>query len=301
MKSSNESVTEEPIVFPSDGCDLLGILHLPASPRSIGLIMLPAGAQYRVGPHRQHVLIARALADQGITTLRYDSSGTADSTGPYRDFELGPDMDGAVRALLAKVPELRQVVLWGICGSASAVLMHKARSAAVSAVILVNPWIRTDQSRGRTYLKHYYLKRVFEVGFWKKLYSGRIDFRSAGTSLLRFTRSAMGVGPEPTPRQEGLTYGHESDIAPQRIEERMADGLESFAGRVLLIMSGNDLTAREFDEFTQSSKRWRKLLRRSAVDRRDLPGADHTFSEPRWRGQVIDWMVDWLAEIESVS
>jgi len=74
----------------------------------------------------------------------------------------------------------------------------------------------------------------------------------------------------------------------------MADGLELFEGRVLLIMSEQDLTARKFDEFTRSSKRWRRLMRSSAIERRDLRGSDHTFSQPEWRQQVIDWMADWV-------
>ena len=74
----------------------------------------------------------------------------------------------------------------------------------------------------------------------------------------------------------------------------MADGLELFEGRVLLIMSEKDLTARKFDDFTQSSKRWRRLLTSSAIERRDLRGSDHTFSQPKWREQVIDWMTDWV-------
>ena len=74
----------------------------------------------------------------------------------------------------------------------------------------------------------------------------------------------------------------------------MADGLELFKGRVLLIMSEKDLTARTFDEFTRSSKRWRRIMRSRAIERRDLRGSDHTFSQPQWREQVIDWMADWV-------
>ena len=288
---------ERPFTFQSDGHELLGILHLPDQAGKIGLIMLAAGAQYRVGPHRQQVLIARAMAAHGIPTLRYDSSGTADSDGPYRDFELGPDIDGAVDALLTNVPGLKHVVLWGICGSASAILMHAGRGPAVTGMILVNPWVRSEQSQNRAYLKHYYLTRLTEADFWRKLYSGRLNFRLAVSSFASTVKSAFmsrSGTPADVSRAASAAKHPDSRTAARALEDRMADGLELFEGRVLLIMSQKDLTARKFDEFTRSSKRWRRLIGSSAIERRDLRGSDHTFSQPQWRQQVIDWMTDWI-------
>jgi exosortase A-associated hydrolase 1 len=288
---------ERPLTFQSDGHELLGILHLPEEAGKVGLIMLAAGAQYRLGPHRQQVLVARALAEHGIPTLRYDASGMADSCGPYRDFEMGPDIDAAVATLLTNVPGLEHVVLWGICGSASAILIHERRGPAVSGVILVNPWVRSEQSQNRAYLKHYYLNRLIEADLWRKVYSGRFDFRSALSSFASTVKSAFRSRRE-TPvdasRAAGAAKEHDTRAAARTLEERMANGLELFEGRVLLIMSEQDLTARKFDEFTRSSKRWRRLMRSSAIERRDLRGSDHTFSQPQWREQVIDWMTDWV-------
>jgi len=291
---------ERPLTFQSDGHELLGILHLPEEAGKVGLIMLAAGAQYRLGPHRQQVLVARALAEHGIPTLRYDSSGMADSGGPYRDFELGPDIDGAVAALLANVPGLKHVVLWGICGSASAILMHEERGSAVSGMILVNPWVGSEQGQNRAYLKHYYLTRLTEADFWRKVYSGRLDFRSALSSFAGTVKSAFRSRrgtPADGSRAQSAAKEHDTRTASRALEERMADGLELFEGRILLIMSEKDLTARKFDEFTRSSKRWRRLMRSGAIERRDLRGSDHTFSQPQWREQVIGWMKDWVAAL----
>ena len=297
MTPLRRGTTERPLTFQSDGHELLGILHLPEEAGKVGLIMLAAGAQYRLGPHRQQVLLARALAEHGIPTLRYDASGMADSGGPYRDFELGPDIDGAVAALLTNVPGLKHVVLWGICGSASAILMHEGRGPAVSGMILVNPWVGSEQSQNRAYLKHYYLSRLTEADFWRKVCSGGIDFRSALSSFASTVKSAFRPGhgtPANVSRAASAAKEHDTRTAARTLEERMADGLELFEGRVLLIMSEKDLTARKFDDFTRSSKRWRRLITSSAIERRDLRGSDHTFSQPKWREQVIDWMTDWV-------
>ncbi len=54
------------------------------------------------------------------------------------------------------------------------------------------------------------------------------------------------------------------------LPDRMAEGLARFDGPVLLIISGNDFTAREFDEAAKASPRWRSLLASPRVARRDL-------------------------------
>jgi hypothetical protein len=169
--------------------------------------------------------------------------------------------------------------------------MHEQRRA-VRGFILVNPWLRSEQSHARTYLKHYYLSRLVEGEFWRKVFTGRFGFRSALDSFLGIVRSATVSKPEPA---EQASTDH------LQMERRMAKGLQSFGGRVLLILSGRDLTAREFDEFTRSSKRWRPLLESPAIQRRDLPEADHIFSEPQWRDQMIDWITGWLSELERDS
>jgi hypothetical protein len=63
---------------------------------------------------------------------------------------------------------------------------------------------------------------------------------------------------------------------------------------MLLILSGNDLTAKEFVEFARSSTPWRGLLERPNVSRIDLPEADHTFSQHDWQLRVEADSIAWL-------
>ncbi len=65
-------------------------------------------------------------------------------------------------------------------------------------------------------------------------------------------------------------------------------------GHVLLVLSGNDLTAQEFIEYTQRAPAWRGLLAAPRVERFDLPESDHTFSSAAWRAAVADRMLAWL-------
>src|SRR5262245_60307703 len=69
---------ERAVVFGCEGEELLGVLHEPASdgatgtPASTGVIIVVGGPQYRVGSHRQFVLMARELARRGHAVLRFD-------------------------------------------------------------------------------------------------------------------------------------------------------------------------------------------------------------------------------------
>jgi hypothetical protein len=71
-------------------------------------------------------------------------------------------------------------------------------------------------------------------------------------------------------------------------------GLAAFNGPVLLVLSGDDITAAEFRNVTNASRPWRKLLSAPRVRTRELPAADHTFSTRAWRDQVAAWTIEWL-------
>ena len=73
--------TEQALSVECRGESLLGVLHLPITPRDLGVIVVVGGPQYRAGSHRQFVLLARALADAGHAVLRLDVRGMGDSTG----------------------------------------------------------------------------------------------------------------------------------------------------------------------------------------------------------------------------
>ena len=71
------SVAETVLSFECDSETLWGIVsHPPANvPRqSLAVLIVVGGPQYRVGSHRQFVLLARALARQGFTAMRFPTT-----------------------------------------------------------------------------------------------------------------------------------------------------------------------------------------------------------------------------------
>jgi hypothetical protein len=74
----------------------------------------------------------------------------------------------------------------------------------------------------------------------------------------------------------------------------MLSGFSAFRGSVLLLLSGDDLTAREFIEHVSLSPEWRRLLDQPRVHRFDFPDADHTFSRREWKADVERHTCQWL-------
>jgi hypothetical protein len=77
----------------------------------------------------------------------------------------------------------------------------------------------------------------------------------------------------------------------------MARGLKRLRGQLLLILSGNDLTAKEFIEYAASSRAWQGLLGDTKVTRVDLAEADHTFSQRHWLDRAIAESIAWIERL----
>ena len=282
------SAIHRPLAFACEGEWLAGIVSRPEQPLPRGVLIVVGGPQYRVGSHRQFSLLADHLARQGTAVMRFDCRGMGDSSGVLTSFEhVESDVRAAVDAFVGAVPNLREVVIWGLCDAASAALFYAHKDTRVAGLVLLNPWIRSTGSEARAYLKHYYWQRLWSAEPWRKLLRGELDLRESAQSLAGNVRHAISGDNAPT-------AGARPVSAPGSLEARMAEGLSLFRGRVLLILSGNDLTAREFVDVTAASRRWRRLLAAPRVLRRTLPEATHTFSRRVWRDQVATWTGEWM-------
>jgi hypothetical protein len=153
----------------------------------------------------------------------------------------------------------------------------------VDGVVLLNPWIHSDESLARTRVKHYYGRRLMQREFWNKLRTGKLDVAASLRGLLGNVVKA---------RQK--PGGRDVLNRAPSFRERMAEGLRLFRGEVLLILSGCDYTAREFIEYASADPDWDGLLDAGNVRRVDLPEADHTFSTAGWRTGVEDETLQWL-------
>lgn len=288
---SHESVY--PILIPCADEQLVGIVHRGAAGNKRGVIIIVAGGpQYRAGAHRQFVALARRLADDGLTALRFDLRGMGDSTGQHRGYEQSrPDIRAAVDALIASEPDLTEIVLFGECESASGILFYAFTDPRIKGIVLVNPWVRTEEIRAQVYVKHYYWRRFLSRDFWTKVFSGQFQVGESLTSLFTMVRQSI-AGARTAKQQDRRGVSDEIDHLPLPV--RTAVGFERFKGPILLLLSGKDLIAREFDQVIASSAAWRGLVDRPGVLRADLADANHTFSDPVSKRQQQDAVLAWV-------
>jgi exosortase A-associated hydrolase 1 len=276
---------ERAIVFDCAGESCVGIVHdAAAGQAAVGVLVVVGGPQYRVGSHRQFVHLARHLAAAGRPVLRFDYRGMGDSGGEQRDFRVvGTDIRAALDAFLAAVPGLRSVVIFGLCDAASAALLSCRADPRVAGMILANPWVRTESGLARAHVKHYYGSRLLQGTFWRKLWSGRFDLRGAVAGFLRAASRAFGGG------KLAATDAAGDFVAAMR------GGLQDFTGPVLLLLSGRDLTAREFTDLCGRDAAWARSLARPGVTTVHLPDADHTFSSRAATAAVNAACERWIA------
>jgi exosortase A-associated hydrolase 1 len=257
-----------------------------SSRADLGVVIVVGGPQYRVGSHRQFVLLARNLADSGIPVVRFDYRGMGDSDGEARTFESIEDDVAAAVGALERESGRSRIVLWGLCDGASAALMYAASDARIAGVVAVNPWARTPQGEARTRLQHYYIKRIASLEFWRKVFARGVDIKRGADDLLD---AIKGVSSKP------------SSAADIRYLQRMHEGWRRFGGSVLFLLSGQDYTAREFESWIASDADLGNRLRMSRCEVQRFEDADHTFSTLAWREAVSQVTIRWVRNLGAAS
>jgi exosortase A-associated hydrolase 1 len=280
-------MVERAISFRCGEETLVGVLHEAASAAiTSGVLIVVGGPQYRIGSHRQFVLMARSLARRGCPVFRFDYRGMGDSDGEPRAFDdVNRDIAAAVDAFFAAQPDMSGVVLWGLCDGASASLIFSGTDRRVRGIVLVNPWVRTDASEARVFLQHYYLQRLLQRSFWRKLLSGGFNpVKSAGelaTSVATASRSS----------------GDPQAAARTSFIGRMLAGFSAFSAPVLVLISERDLTAQEFTDLCARDRKWRAAMARRHVNVVKIDGADHTFSTRAALESATQQCASWLTRL----
>ena len=270
------------LVFDCDGNACVGVLTTPAdvnTPLSVGVVIVVGGPQYRVGSHRMFRLLANALAASGVAVLRFDYRGMGDSDGDPRTFEFVDDDLAAAVGALQRETGVTSVVLWGLCDGASAAIMYAARDPRVAGVVAVNPWAHSTGGSASTRITHYYPRRLFSLNFWGKVFGGKIDIRNSSDGLVVALRDRANRKSS----MNGVPY-----------LQRLDEGWTRFRKPMLFILSGNDLTAREFEAWVAVDRQRRLLFQGLCSQIRHVPDADHTFSRRAWCAMVIEGTAEWL-------
>jgi len=279
---------EIPTTFKCSGTSLVGILHNGEPHATLGVVIVVGGPQYRVGSHRGFVILARQLAATGIPVFRFDFRGMGDSNGlPRGVANANADIRAAIDHFQTQSPSLKSVVLLGLCDGASQSLLYCPHDIRIARLVLLNPWIRSEDGGARYPFRHYYLPRMMRWNFWKRILTGDHEIGSP-------IRAIATILIEPIRRGRRGRKSRSVSLA-----SRMELGLGRFDGPVLLLISNSDLVGREFLEYAKSSDVWTKAIDSSQVTVKVLPNANHTMTARTDLDSAIAEVIGWLPAVRS--
>ena len=303
---------ERPVIFPSSGYDLFGMLTLPEAEwhqERVGVILLAGGIIPRSHRNRMWVKAARRLAALGFYVLRFDYRGVGDSSGSLFEMRLDrPFTEDVVAAatFLRKVANVDRLILAGTCFGALTVLSAVEAAAPIDGLILAaTPIFERERRRfkppGERRLRRL-LRKVGEQRVIRSILAGetldaawRVVTRlaSAGAKtteaimslFMRIFRSDNGPG---------------SSVAPsQRVSEQFAQPFIAALRTqvpVLFIYGEEDFSYAEFSVSVDG------LVARAGAPRSEpgyelhlLKGEVHRFLSVRIQEEVVDKLVDWVA------
>lgn len=166
-----------------------GILHLPAgAAKSAGVVIVVSGVKDRVGPHRIYHRLAADLARRGYPVLRFDPCGIGESDGVVGNhrtslhfswIQKGMFDDSIARAVAWFRGEtgVRDVVLAGLCGGATAAVVAGEPPGAAGYVLLAPSAVFDDVH--------------LEAELLGSLRRGRWLGRDGAAHLSRYVRQAL--------------------------------------------------------------------------------------------------------------
>ena len=170
-----------------EGAELGASLDAGEGESEVGLLLVTGGSQTRTGSHRMYERLAKSLAERGISCLRFDRRGVGDSNGEDPGFRgSAPDLAAATGLLRTQRPALKRVYGFGLCDGATALALFAA-DAGLDGMILVNPWLVEAESGDPppAALRRHYRDRLLSLEGWKKMLSGRVDYRKLWRGLLK--------------------------------------------------------------------------------------------------------------------
>jgi pimeloyl-ACP methyl ester carboxylesterase len=276
-------MTETPVLFGPDS-SLVGILTQPASKNraAMAFLMFNAGVISRIGPHRLNVKLARALAEAGETSLRFDLSGQGDSRSAIAGGDFWSQAISDIRSAMDHLEQtcgIRRFALIGICSGAVSVFAVARVDPRVSAVLMFDGhWYRT--------------RWTLPVRHWK-----RFRATSWGASALALRRRLAGVFVRrDAPAADEQPVASATPANPPRAEfVRSVQALVDRHVAAFFVYSGSAI------EYYSYANQFRDAFKREAFFNKVrcdfCPEVDHTLISLEAQRRMIGIVRGWVQEV----
>ena len=256
------SIREIPIVFTSEGMQIMGVLHRPVAVEKPPAIVFFHGCTgSKTEAHWLFVKLARHLADRGVLVLRFDFRHSGESEGRFEDMTLSGEIEDGIRAIEYITEECgadpdRTGILGISMGGAVAAIVAGRLGKRIRSCALLNPVARPYEDLSS-------IARAKELN--------TVDFPVEFNSFL-FGRPF---------------FDELADIRP----------LEDIARATCPVLVVNGPTDRTVHP--SRSHEYMEVLRgRPGViaEIRIIEGADHTFATAAWEREVMEVVGEWFGK-----
>jgi hypothetical protein len=288
-------ISERAVRFGPDR-QLFGILSEPndSGGAAPAVILLNTNFEYRVGPHRLYVPLARELAARGHVVFRYDLGGIGDSATPPGASENvaypGHALEDA-RAAVAFIKEHapgRRVIVAGLCSGGWHAFCAAREGLGVDAIAAVNAplYLREGASGSERWTEYQeiasYRSALRDPARWAKALRGG----SAYGSLVRLAVTC--VGRTVASRVDARFGSRPLDGLARDLDDISANGITS-----CFVFSRGDAGLEYFQRHSGPAFRRRDM--RTRIRHVVVDGADHTFSSPAAQRALWELLLDFIA------
>jgi pimeloyl-ACP methyl ester carboxylesterase len=282
-------MTERAVVF-GDGNILSGIVTEPADGASrTGALLFNSGILHRIGPGRLHVRLARALAEAGIPTLRFDFSGLGESEARSDAVSYEERTIREAQAAMEVLAEggAERFVVFGICSGADNGLRVALADPRVSGAALVA--LYTFGSRA--YSIDRYFRQIFTLEFWRRAASGGVDVVSTVRNYLKKRRQPAAPKPE---------AGDEAQFWKMPSRDRIVADFRALAERsVELLLVYSRRSPAEFNYRSVLRREVKALPAGAPVQVEMFAGSDHTLTPRAHQSRLIGLVVDCARRVDA--
>ncbi len=269
------------------------------------VILSNAGLIHRIGPNRIYVKLARELAQQGFTVLRFDLSGIGDSVTrpdnmPVEEFTI----DDMLQAMnyMAETFGARKFVLGGHCAGAYHSIRTAVQDARVSGVVMINPdggeaeWKEYDKKRklAQYYENYYGKKTLLDPQRWRRFFTAQVSYRSVLKNVFKNVIWNRLSGMFFRIRQRLNTPKPQPTAADEKLftVEAIVRKLPELTSQVLLVYSEN-ATSLERVQISMG-KELKRLQADGKLQLSVIPGADHIFSPLASQTCLFQTVAQWM-------
>lgn len=261
-----------PVAITTPAGTIRGWIDAPASPPRARLLFIHGWSGDRTGPHRMFVKLARALAAEGVFSLRIDLSGRGDSDGETAAASIDAmteDTRAALDWLRRMAPDnATPLLLVAICSGCKVAVAAAAVEPDLAALALWSAEsmgslrsTATRRRKTRAALKTYALK-LTRRETWVKLLTGRVRATMVTKAL---------VSHETRSDQEA------------KAEDRTLQRFSAYTGDLLFVFGGSDPDA--IGSSTAYAAYCRKHGLRHTL--KTIPHAGHSFYQLDWESDIL--------------